>query len=229
MKPKIALVDDDSDLLFSLAMTLEDEGFEVRTFTDSQHAWHGLRAGNIDLAVLDIMMPRMDGVELLRRLRRETVFPVIFLTSKIEEEEEALGLGMGADDYIKKPFSQALLIARIRASLRRREMDANGGEPRDMLIRGDLVVDCDRHECTWKGKPVRLTVTQFLILKSLARRVGYKKTRDQLIGDAYGADAFANDRAIDSHIKRMRTSFRAVDPGFSSIETVYGGGYRFRR
>ncbi len=228
MKRKIALVDDDRGLLISVAMALEDKGFEVQTFTDSQHAWHALRRSDIDLAVLDIKMPRMDGIELLQRLRKETGFPVIFLTSKIEEQDEELGLGVGADDYIKKPFSQRLLIARIQALLRRKETDADGGKTRNILIRGDLVVDCDRHECTWKGMPVKLTVTELLILSSLAHRVGYKKTRYQLIGDAYGPDAFANDRSIDSHIKRMRNKFRTVDPNFSSIETVYGGGYRFR-
>ena len=227
MKQTIALVDDDRNILTSVTMALEAEGFDVRTYADGEQAWQALRNNGADLAVLDIKMPRMDGMELLRRLRAQTELPVIFLTTKVEERDEELGLNMGADDYIKKPFSQRLLIARIRALLRRKELDREGGA-RNMLLRGDLTVDPDRYRCTWKGEPVKLTVTELLILSSLAYRAGHVKTRDQLMTAAYGQDVFANDRVIDSHIKRMRRKFRAVDPAFSSIETLYGGGYCYR-
>jgi len=227
MKHTIALVDDDRNILTSVTMALEAEGFDVRSYLDGEQAWQALRNNGVDLAVLDIKMPRMDGMELLQRLRAKSVLPVIFLTTKVEERDEELGLNMGADDYIKKPFSQRLLIARIRALLRRKELERDGGV-RDVLVRGDLAVDQDRYLCTWKGEAVKLTVTELLILQSLAYRAGYVKTRDQLMTAAYGADAMANDRVIDSHIKRMRRKFRAVDPDFSSIETLYGGGYRYR-
>lgn len=227
MKHTIALVDDDRNILTSVTMALEAEGFDVRSYVDGEQAWRALRNNGVDLAVLDIKMPRMDGMELLQRLRAKSVLPVIFLTTKVEERDEELGLNMGADDYIKKPFSQRLLIARIRALLRRKELERDGGA-RDVLVRGDLAVDQDRYLCTWKGDPVKLTVTELLILQSLAYRAGYVKTRDQLMTAAYGADAMANDRVIDSHIKRMRRKFRAVDPDFSAIETLYGGGYRYR-
>ena len=227
MTHKIALVDDDRNILTSVTMALEAQGFDVHAFVDGQQAWQALCHNGADLAVLDIKMPRMDGLELLQRLRARTSLPVILLTTKVEEGDEEFGLNMGADDYIKKPFSQRLLIARIRALLRRQELDREGGAL-DLLMRGDLVVDQDRCLCTWKGRPVKLTVTELLILKSLAYRAGHVKTRDQLLTAAYGPDAMANDRAIDSHIKRMRRKFRAADPAFSSIETLYGGGYRYR-
>ncbi len=227
MKHKIALVDDDRNILTSVTMALEAEGFDVRTYVDGEQAWKALHNNNVDLAVLDIKMPRMDGMELLRRLRAKTALPVIFLTTKVEERDEELGLNMGADDYIKKPFSQRLLIARIRALLRRKELEGEDSA-RNVVVRGELTVDRDRHLCTWKGEPVKLTVTELLILQSLAYRSGHVKTRDQLMTAAYGPDVFANDRVIDSHIKRMRRKFRAVDSTFSSIETLYGGGYRYR-
>ncbi len=227
MKHKIALVDDDRNILTSVTMALEAEGFEVCAYADGEQAWRALRNGGVDLAVLDIKMPRMDGLELLQRLRAQTQLPVIFLTTKVAERDEELGLNMGADDYIKKPFSQRLLIARIRALLRRKELE-HEGDVRNTLVRGDLSVDPDRYLCTWKGDQVKLTVTELLILNSLAYRAGYVKTRDQLMTAAYGPDVMANDRVIDSHIKRMRRKFRAVDPAFSSIETLYGGGYCYR-
>lgn len=227
MKHKIALVDDDRNILTSVTMALEAEGFDVHTYVDGEQAWPALRNNSVDLAVLDIKMPRMDGMELLQRVRAKTTLPVIFLTTKVEEQDEELGLNMGADDYIKKPFSQRLLIARIRALLRRKELDREGGAG-NVLVRGDLTVDPDRYLCTWKGETVKLTVTELLILSSLAYRAGYVKTRDQLMTAAYGLDAMANDRVIDSHIKRMRRKFRAVDSTFSSIETLYGGGYCYR-
>jgi len=230
----IALVDDDRNILTSVAMALEAEGFTVRTYADGAEALKGLTAQPVDLAVLDIKMPRMDGMELLGRLRRQTQMPVIFLTSKDDEVDELLGLRMGADDYIKKPFSQRLLIERIRALLRRGEArkDTTGnppaGETEQTMMRGDLVLDPSRHYCTWKSQPVALTVTEFLILKSLAARPGHVKNRDQLMDAAYGESIYVDDRTIDSHIKRLRKKFKQADDGFAQIETLYGVGYRYR-
>jgi two-component system response regulator ChvI len=225
----IALVDDDRNILTSVAMALEAEGFTVRTYTDGEEALRGMSANPVDLAVLDIKMPRMDGMELLERLRRHSDLPVIFLTSKDDEVDELMGLRMGADDYIKKPFSQRLLIERIRTLLRRealaRESAAEGG---DVIARGELVLDSARHLCTWKGEAVDLTVTEFLLLKSLAMRPGHVKSRDQLMDAAYGEHIYVDDRTIDSHIKRLRKKFKAVDPDFAQIETLYGVGYRYR-
>jgi two-component system response regulator ChvI len=226
MPATIALVDDDRNILTSVSMALEAEGFKVRTYTDGSEALRALTAQPVDLAVLDIKMPRMDGMELLQRLRRQSSIPVIFLTSKDDEVDELLGLRMGADDYIKKPFSQRLLIERIRALLRRtdpgRESDAGA------IVRGELVLDPVRHACTWKGKLVDLTVTEFLILKALAHRPGHVKNRDQLIDAAYGEHIYVDDRTIDSHIKRLRKKFRDLDNEFGHIETLYGVGYRYR-
>ncbi len=226
----IALVDDDRNILTSVAMALEAEGFKVRTYTDGAEALRGLGAQAADLAVLDIKMPRMDGMELLQRLRKTSAIPVIFLTSKDDEVDELLGLRMGADDYIKKPFSQKLLIERIRALIRRIEATAEGGDSQaaSAMIRGQLVLDPGRHVCTWKGQHVELTVTEFLILKSLAQRPGHVKNRDQLIDAAYGEHIYVDDRTIDSHIKRLRKKFREVDSEFAHIETLYGVGYRYR-
>jgi two-component system response regulator ChvI len=227
---RIALVDDDQNILASVSITLEAEGFEVATYTDGAEALRGLLADPVDLAVLDIKMPRMDGMELLQRLRVKSSLPVIFLTSKDDEVDELMGLRMGADDYIKKPFSQRLLIERIRAILRRGEAGRDG--PPDLsdkaLIRGELVMDPERHLCTWKGEPVNLTVTEFLLLQSLAQRPGHVKNRDQLIDAAYGEHIYVDDRTIDSHIKRLRKKFREVDGEFSDIETLYGVGYRYK-
>lgn len=229
MPQTIALVDDDRNILTSVAMALEAEGFTVRTYTDGEEALRGMSANPVDLAVLDIKMPRMDGMELLERLRRHSDLPVIFLTSKDDEVDELMGLRMGADDYIKKPFSQRLLIERIRTLLRRealaRESAAEGG---DVIARGELVLDSARHLCTWKGEAVDLTVTEFLLLKSLAMRPGHVKSRDQLMDAAYGEHIYVDDRTIDSHIKRLRKKFKAVDPDFAQIETLYGVGYRYR-
>lgn len=228
MAPTIVLVDDDRNILASISMALEAEGFKVRTYTDSTQALDGLSRDPADLAVLDIKMPRLDGIELLSRLRKKSELPVIFLTSKDEEVDELLGLRVGADDYIRKPFSQRLLIERIRAVLRRRDRSnlEAGGE--GSLQRGDLTLDPDRHLCTWKGKAVDLTVTEFLLLQGLARRPGHVKSRDQLIDSAYGENIYVDDRTIDSHIKRLRKKFRKVDAEFSEIETLYGVGYRYR-
>lgn len=230
MADTIALVDDDRNILTSVSMALSAEGFEVQTFSDSGEALRSLLAQPVDLAVLDIKMPGMDGFELLSELRRHSTLPIIFLTSKDDEVDEVLGLRMGADDYIKKPFSQRLLIERIRAILRRREYvqpDADKGEP-TILRRGDLVLEPAQHRCSWKGTEVSLTVTEFLLLKALATRVGHVKTRDQLMDAAYGDNVYVDDRTIDSHIKRLRKKFKVVDERFAQIETLYGVGYRYR-
>ncbi|MDO8605780.1 MAG: response regulator transcription factor [Phaeospirillum sp.] len=229
MTHTIALVDDDRNILTSVSMALEAEGFKVRTYTDGAEALRGLTSQPADIAVLDIKMPRMDGMELLQRLRKTSAIPVIFLTSKDDEIDELLGLRMGADDYIKKPFSQKLLIERIRALIRRLEINAGGGggEGGDVMVRGQLVLDPGRHVCTWKAAKVDLTVTEFLLLKALVLRPGHVKNRDQLIDAAYGESIYVDDRTIDSHIKRLRKKFRDVDEGFSNIETLYGVGYRY--
>ena len=226
----IALVDDDRNIVASVSIALESEGFKVRTYSDGAEALRGLTAQPVDLAVLDIKMPRMDGMELLQRLRRTTSMPVIFLTSKDDEVDELMGLRMGADDYIKKPFSQKLLIERIRALLRRADAATSEEESiasGNILVRGHLTLDQARHVCAWKGTGVDLTVTEFLLLKSLAQRHGHVKNRDQLIDAAYGEHIYVDDRTIDSHIKRLRKKFRDVDEEFGHIETLYGVGYRY--
>ena len=229
---RIALVDDDRNILTSVSMTLEAEGFEVETFNDGQSALDAFNHRLPDMAVLDIKMPRMDGMDLLQRLRQKTsTLPVIFLTSKDDEIDEVLGLRMGADDYVKKPFSQRLLVERIRALLRRQEVIANDdlGNPEESKImqRGELTMDPLRHAVTWKGRDVSLTVTEFLLLQALAQRPGFVKSRDQLMDVAYDDQVYVDDRTIDSHIKRLRKKMRAVDDDFSAIETLYGIGYRY--
>lgn len=229
MPQTIALVDDDRNILTSVSMTLEAEGFAVRTYTDGAEALRGLTQQPVDLAVLDIKMPRMDGMELLEKLRKASDLPVIFLTSKDDEVDELMGLRMGADDYIKKPFSQRLLIERIRTLLRREVSRGDTEKSAEAsLTRGDLTLDPNRHLCTWKGDPVELTVTEFLLLKSLAQRPGHVKSRDQLMDSAYGENIYVDDRTIDSHIKRLRKKFKAIDAEFNQIETLYGVGYRYR-
>jgi two-component system response regulator ChvI len=231
--PTIALVDDDRNILTSVSIALQNEGFAVRLYADGAQALKAIVDNPPDLAVLDIKMPRMDGMELLRRLREKTDLPVIFLTSKDTEIDEALGLAMGADDYIGKPFSQRLLIARIQAVLRRAasrkgEAPAEGEiAPGPAIERGRLSMDPARHRVTWNGHDVALTVTEFLILEALAQRPGFVKSRDQLMDTAYQDDVYVDDRTIDSHIKRLRKKFRAVDGEFKGIETLYGVGYRF--
>jgi two-component system, OmpR family, response regulator ChvI len=231
MSNTIALVDDDRNILTSVSIALQSEGFATRVYSDGETALKALTDNPPDLAVLDIKMPRMDGMELLRRLREKSAVPVIFLTSKDDELDEALGLAMGADDYIAKPFSQRLLIARIRAVLRRAEMRAmpeeeSAAEP-ERIERGRLAMDPARHRVTWGGRDVTLTVTEFMILEALAARPGVVKSRNQLMDVAYQDDIYVDDRTIDSHIKRLRRKFRAVDGGFKAIETLYGVGYRF--
>ena len=233
MPQTIALVDDDRNIITSVSMALEAEGFEVRTYPDGDEALRGLTQRPADLAVLDIKMPRLNGMELLQRLRQSPVaasMPVIFLTSKDEEVDEIMGLRMGADDYIKKPFSQRLLLERIRALLRReqaRQQPANA-DPNSIMTRGELLLDGARHVCTWKSRPVDLTVTEFLLVKALAQRPGHVKSRDQLMDAAYGESIYVDDRTIDSHIKRLRKKFKVVDDDFSQIETLYGVGYRYK-
>ena len=229
MRKNIALVDDDRNILTSVSRLLEAEGFQVKTYPDGAAALEGLNQSPPDLAIFDIKMPRMDGMELLNRVRKTQQFPVIFLTSKDEEIDEVLGLRMGADDFIRKPFSQRLLLERIRAVLRR--SDTGGAKPEgtaERIVRGELVLDPSRHQCTWKGQEVHLTVTEFLLLKSLAERPGHVKNRDQLMDAAYGETIYVDDRTIDSHIKRVRRKFREVDGEFEQIETLYGIGYRYR-
>jgi two-component system, OmpR family, response regulator ChvI len=232
MTATIALVDDDRNILQSLSIALQAEGFVTRIYADGEAALKPLLDNPPDLAVFDIKMPRLDGLELLRRLREKSQLPVIFLTSKDDELDEALGLAMGADDYIAKPFSQRLLIARIRAILRRVELnrtpEAEQSEPvAEPIERGRLVMDPARHKVLWDGKPVTLTVTEFLILEMLAARPGIVRTRNQLMDVAYQDDVYIDDRTIDSHIKRLRRKFREVDLEFDAIETLYGAGYRF--
>jgi two-component system response regulator ChvI len=231
MSAAIALVDDDRNILTSLSIALQAEGFVTRVYADPEVALKAFADNPPDLAVCDIKMPKMDGIELLRRLREKSALPVIFLTSKTDELDEALGLAMGADDYIAKPFSQRLLIARIRAILRRSEMsrapagaDESAPEP---MVRGRLQMDPARHRVKWGGRDVTLTVTEFLILDALAGRPGVVKSRNQLMDAAYQDDIYVDDRTIDSHIKRLRRKFREVDSDFNAIETLYGAGYRF--
>ena len=235
--PKIALVDDDRNILASVSIALEAEGYAVSTYTDGASGLEGLTSDNPDLAILDIKMPRMDGMELLRRLRQKTDMPVIFLTSKDEEIDELFGLKMGADDFIKKPFSQRLLVERVKAILRRsqaRESVANASNSqkpansKSIIDRGALVMDDERHTCTWMGKHVVLTVTEFLILQALAVRPGVVKSRNALMDAAYDDQVYVDDRTIDSHVKRLRKKFKAADENFDMIETLYGVGYRFK-
>ena len=228
MATRLALVDDDQNILTSVALALENEGYEIDTYFDGEQALVGLMRRPAALAILDIKMPRMDGTELLGKIRQKSAMPVIFLTSKDDELDEALGLSLGADDYITKPFSQRLLLARIRAVLRRAGGQASLSESSDTITQGDLLLDPDRHLCSWKGDEVKLTVTEFLLLQALALRPGHVKSRDQLMDAAYGDDIFLEDRTIDSHIKRIRRKFRAHDNLFDRIETLYGVGYKYK-
>ena len=231
---KITLVDDDENIVASISLALESHGHQVTAYYDGASGLEGLESDPPDLAILDVKMPRMDGMEVLRRLRRTSDIPVIILTSKDEEIDEILGFNLGADDYIHKPFSQRLLIERVKALLRR--VGADGEEappPTDdaasrAIKRGKLTLDPARHDCLWEGRPVKLTVTEFLLLQSLAQRPGFVKSRDNLMDAAYDDQVYVDDRTIDSHVKRMRKKFRQVDPEFDAIETLYGVGYRYR-
>ena len=223
----IALVDDDQHLLTSVTMALEAEGFIVRPYSDPVKALQDLLGRPVDLAALDIKMPQMDGLELLAQLRKHSAVPVIFLTSKDAEDDQLYGLSQGADDYITKPFSIRLLIGRIRTILRRAEPATSADSAHALMVRGGLVLDEDRHLCTWQGDALSLTVTEFLLLKALAQRPGHVKSRNQLMDAAYGDQIYVEDRTIDSHVKRIRKKFRVIDPTFSQIETLYGVGYRY--
>ena len=227
----ITLVDDDENIVESVKLALESHGHTVRAYHDGAAGLEALENEPPDLAILDVKMPRMDGMEVLRRLRQTSQMPVIMLTSKDEEIDEILGFNLGADDYMTKPFSQRLLIERIKAILRRAGIESGEIEPESSakaLKRGKLSMDPARHECTWEGKNVRLTVTEFLLLQALAQRPGFVKSRDNLMDAAYDDQVYVDDRTIDSHIKRMRKKFRVVDPEFDAIETLYGVGYRYR-
>lgn len=228
---KIALVEGDRNILTSVSMTLEAEGFDVQTYNDGQAALDAFNKQMPDMAVLDIKMPRMDGMDLLQRLRQKSAMPVIFLTSKEDEIDEVLGLRMGADDYVKKPFSQRLLVERIRALLRRQDaldgIEIAETEETKIMVRGELSMDPLRHAVSWKGNDVSLTVTEFLLLQALAQRPGFVKSRDQLMDVAYDEQVYVDDRTIDSHIKRLRKKMRTADSDFAAIETLYGIGYRY--
>ncbi len=229
--PTIALVDDDRNILASVSIALEAEGYRTMTYTDGVSALDGFKTSPPDLAILDIKMPRMDGMELLRRLRQKSDVPVIFLTSKEEEIDELFGLKMGADDFIRKPFSQRLLVERVKTLLRR-STSKDGANPKEagpkVLERGQLRMDPERHICTWKSEAVTLTVTEFLILQALASRPGVVKSRDALMDAAYDDQVYVDDRTVDSHVKRLRKKFKSVDEAFDMIETLYGVGYRFK-
>jgi len=229
--PTIALVDDDRNILTSVSIMLEGERFSVQTYNDGQSAYDAFGRSLPDLAVLDIKMPRMDGMDLLQRMRQKTNIPVIFLTSKDDEIDEILGLRMGADDYVKKPFSQRLLLERIKTLLRRKEAQEGNiiadTEETKVLVRGNLTMDPLRHAVTWKGNDFTLTVTEFLLLQALVQRPDFVKSRDQLMDVAYDDQIYVDDRTIDSHIKRLRKKMRMADDSFSAIETLYGIGYRY--
>ncbi|HEY2047933.1 MAG TPA: response regulator transcription factor [Caulobacteraceae bacterium] len=233
----ITLVDDDENIVASVSLALESHGHAVKAYYDGATGLAALETEPPDLAILDVKMPRLDGMEVLRRLRQTSSVPVIILTSKDDEIDEILGFNLGADDYIRKPFSQRLLIERVKAVLRRANPEeedlmaspaAAEAAQNKPIKRGRLTLDPARHDCLWEGKPVRLTVTEFLLLQSLAQRPGFVKSRDNLMDAAYEDQVYVDDRTIDSHIKRMRKKFREVDPEFDAIETLYGVGYRYR-
>ena len=232
MKQTIALIDDDRNILTSISIALEKEGFNVQTYLDGESALIGLSRTPPDLAVIDIKMPKMDGEELLKKLRKKTSLPVIFLTSKDTEIDELLGLKIGADDYITKPFSQKILVERIRILIKRSELinkkKISKNENKNSIKMGNLSLDIEKYMCKWKNKTVNLTVTEFLLLKSLAENTGVVKSRDQLIISAFGEEKEnIDDRAIDHHFKRIRKKFKSKDNNFNSIVTIYGGGYKF--
>ena len=234
MSHKIILVDDDQNILTSVSIALESEGFDIKTYTNGEEGLKGVKSWLPDLVILDIKMPVMDGIEVITKIRQipETeLIPVIFLTSKDDEIDEVIGLKMGADDYITKPFSQRLLIERIKTILRRQDIINSRKdieENENLIIRGSLVLDDSRHLCSWKGIPINLTVTEYLLVKALAIRPGHVKNRDQLIDAAYGENIYVDDRTVDSHIKRLRKKFKDIDKEFDRIETLYGVGYKYK-
>jgi two-component system, OmpR family, response regulator ChvI len=226
--PTIAVVDDDQNILTSVSIALEAEGYTMTTYNDGVSALEGFNLNPPDLAILDVKMPRMDGLETLRRLREKSKLPVIFLTSKAEEIDELFGLKMGADDFIRKPFSRLLLSERIAAILRRHSAIRSQEKSPKVLEHGPLRIDPERLSCAWKGENVGLTVTEFLILQALTERPGVFKNRDALMDVAYDDGVYVDDRTVDSHIKRLRKKFRQTDEAFDMIETIYGLGYRLK-
>jgi two-component system response regulator ChvI len=226
--PMIAVVDDDQNILTSVSMTLEAEGYRTATYADGRSALDGLQSDPPDLAILDIKMPRMDGMETLRRLREKSDLPAVFLTSKAEEIDELFALKMGADDFVRKPFSRSLLLERIKAVLRRHEFIPKEPGGTKALEHGHLRMDPERHTCTWNNEPVLLTVTEFLLLQALALRLGVFKSRNALMNAAYDDQVYVEDRTIDSHIKRLRKKLKQVDASCEVIETIYGVGYRLK-
>jgi two-component system response regulator ChvI len=226
--PMIAVVDDDQNILTSVSMTLEAEGYRTATYADGRSALDGLQSDPPDLAILDIKMPRMDGMETLRRLREKSDLPAVFLTSKAEEIDELFALKMGADDFVRKPFSRSLLLERIKAVLRRHEFIPREPGGTKALEHGHLRMDPERHTCTWNNEPVLLTVTEFLLLQALALRPGVFKSRNALMDAAYDDQVYVEDRTIDSHIKRLRKKLKQVDASCEVIETIYGVGYRLK-
>ena len=230
MKQTIALIDDDRNILTSISIALEKEGFNVQTYLDGESALIGLSRTPPDLAVVDVKMPKMDGEELLKKLRKKTSLPVIFLTSKDDEIDELLGLKLGADDFVKKSggFSIKVLIERIRVQLRKKNIN-NIEDAKNIIVHGKLKLDPSQLECEWDGQqlPDKLTTTEFLIVRELAKRPGIIKERSQLMDIAYREDTDIEDRTIDSHVKRIRKKFKKIDSNFSAIETRYGSGYRW--
>jgi two-component system response regulator ChvI len=231
MKNNIFLIDDDKNILTSVSMLLESEGYKVKTFSDGESGLKAILENHPDIAVVDIKMPRLDGIELLKKLRKTSDMPIIFLTSKDTEIDELLGLKIGADDYITKPFSQRILIERIRILIKRDELKnikKNKIDDKNSLRTGNIFLDTEKYMCKWKNKTVNLTVTEFLLIKSLVKNTGVVKSRDQLILSAFGEDKEnIDDRAIDHHFKRIRKKFKNADNNFNSIVTIYGGGYKF--
>lgn len=229
---QITLVDDDVALLASLSNALEAEGFDVKAYSNGPSMLQGIRNSLPDLAILDITMPEMDGIELLQNIRRDSMVPVIFLTARDEEIDEVLGLRMGADDYVKKPFSHRVLLERIKALLRRVQVghdNAAQGADGHIMVRGPLSIDPICHKVVWAGHIVALTVTEFQLLQALAEYPGHVKSRDQLMNVIYDGESYVDDRTIDSHIKRLRKKMRKFDPNFMAIETLYGVGYRYNQ
>jgi two-component system response regulator ChvI len=227
----VAVVDDEPSIRETVGFALRREGYRVETFADGALAWDAFARRLPDLVVLDILMPRVDGLELCRRLRAQSeALPIIFLTSRDDELDRVLGLELGADDYLCKPFSMRELVARVRVLFRRAALNR---EPRslpapDTLTLGPLVLDFDRHLARWNGVTLALTVTEFRIVAALARRPGHVKSRKQLLAEGYPHDAYVSERTVDSHIKRLRAKFTEVDPAFAAIDTVHGLGYRYR-
>ena len=226
--PHIILVDDDENIVTSVTIALESENWRVSSYHDGEAGLAGILKEKPDLVVLDIKMPRMDGIETLQKLREQSAVPVIFLTSKDDEVDEIIGLKMGADDYVTKPFSQRLLITRIQTLLRRADNRTREAKQETLQHYGDLTLDHDRYLCIWQKQPLDLTVTEFLLLSTLAQRPGHVKNRDQLIEAAYGDQIYVDERTIDSHIKRIRKKFKKIDDDFDKIETLYGIGYKYK-